>query len=113
MAINQANEILRFIYLPAELKELLKSPHYSATLHEIASDIIRIALLLEKGKLAEKVRVRCGLEEPEPAGPTQEEREAEELAKQQARIEQERVAEAEREKAATRHGVNPDDDVPF
>lgn len=44
------------------------SPEFSRTLHQMASDIIRVSAMLEKGKLAPSPKDR---EEPEPAPPPQ------------------------------------------
>ena len=123
MAINQANELMRHIYSPPQLAELMKSTEYCRTLHEWASDIIRVSRMLENGQLAPSVKQRCegnpdleaapGYDEPsEPAGPTPE---------QQAKIDREH-AEALREREAKaklkanpppRQPVGIDEDVPF
>ena len=49
-----------------EVNEAVCTGEFWAAIHETASDIIRISLLLEKGKLAKPVRERNGEEAPEP-----------------------------------------------
>lgn len=60
MAINQALENFRHCYAPADFAAMMKTPFFSAALHEQASDIIRVSRMLEAGKLAAPVKVRAG-----------------------------------------------------
>lgn len=62
MAINQAIAILKESQ-GANLLSYMQTSEGSAHLHQLASDLIRVALMLEKGKLADPVRVR---ENPQP-----------------------------------------------
>jgi hypothetical protein len=67
MAINQAIGIIKGD-LPAEpdLTGYFLTPQFSKDLHTLASDIIRVSQLLEKGKLALPVKDRAQAEEPPP-----------------------------------------------
>lgn len=60
-AIKEAQEHMRFIYTPAEARELMKRPGmYWDSVYEFASDQLRIARLLENGKLKPSIREREG-----------------------------------------------------
>lgn len=70
MAIKESISLLTDGLERDEVTELLKQPHFYASIHETASDIIRVALLLEKGKLAKPIRVRTGVDpEEKPVAP--------------------------------------------
>lgn len=56
--INQAMEVFRYIYPPATLAEMIKTPHFWAALHELASDFCRVAIILEAGKVAPAIKAR-------------------------------------------------------
>lgn len=60
-ALNQAVENHRYIYTAAELREMLKRPGlYWQSIHEMASDQLRVARHLEHGKLAPSIKEREG-----------------------------------------------------
>lgn len=75
MAINQAIGVIKGVYTtPQTLSNLIETPEFSRQLHALASDIIRVSMLLESGGLAEPIKKRSGSEsrpieaeaEPEP-----------------------------------------------
>jgi hypothetical protein len=118
MAINQANEIMRHIYDPDQLADLIEKPLYSAHLHHLSSDIIRVAQMLEKGQLAPTIRVRCGLAAPVAPAPTVNEHGH--TPEQQAKIDRdhaqalaERAAKAVAKAAPKPVTAGDDSDVPF
>lgn len=86
MAIKEALSLLTKGLDHAEIMEQLPAVTFWASVHEVASDIVRVSKLLEKGKLAKSVRERSGgsvdlvevdmppaeepeIAEPEPARP--------------------------------------------
>lgn len=77
-ALNQAMEMHRGIYSPEELREMLKRPGFFwDSVYEMASDQLRIARLLERGKLKPSIKEREGRgAPPAPAQPHQERSEA-------------------------------------
>lgn len=112
MAINQANTII--VAGTRDMKaddreKFFDSPAYSKTLWTIASDIVRVSTLMEKGKLATAPKDRA---DPNFANKQKEAAEAEKarLAKEEA----DRI-EAEKKAAAGQGGAqgNLDEDVPF
>jgi hypothetical protein len=114
MAINQANGIIiaGAKDMKAEDREkFFDSPAYSRTLWTIASDIVRIALLMEKGKLATAPKDRA---DPEFA-----KKQAAAVEAEKARIAKEEADRIEAEKKAAAGGGqggaqgNLDEDVPF
>lgn len=113
MAINQANGIIiaGTKDIPAAAREkFFDSPEYSRRLWTIASDIVRVSTLMEKGKLATAPKDRA---DPNFANKQKEAAEAE-----KKRIEAEEAAriEAEKKAAAGQGGSaqgNLDEDVPF
>ena len=56
--LNQAMETMRYLYKPEELKALIITPHFWEGVYEFASDQIRVARLLEAGKLAKPIKER-------------------------------------------------------
>lgn len=113
MAINQANGIIiaGTNGMKSEDREkFFDSPEYSRRLWTIASDIVRVSTLMEKGKLATAPKDRA---DPNFAAKQKEAAEAE-----KKRLEAEEAARIEAEKkAAANHGGqsqgNLDEDVPF
>lgn len=69
-AINQSMEVFRYIYTPAKLEAALKTPEFWADLHTMASDFCRVALILENGKVAPKIKARVvtpqSVDQPKP-----------------------------------------------
>ena len=59
MGIKTALDLLTKHLTTGELTSALKSPAFWGTAHEVASDIIRLQQLLEKGKLAPPIRERA------------------------------------------------------
>lgn len=60
-AIKEAQETLRYIYSPEEVGALLKQPSmYWDSVYELASDQLRVARLLENGKLKPSIKEREG-----------------------------------------------------
>lgn len=113
MAINQANTIIvagTRDMKADEREKFFDSPAYSKTLWTIASDIVRVSTLMEKGKLATAPKDRA---DPNFANKQKEAAEAEKarLAKEEA----DRI-EAEKKAAAGQGGGaqgNLDEAVPF
>ncbi len=113
MAINQANGIIiagAKDMKPEDREKFFDSPAYSRTLWTIASDIVRIALLMEKGKLATAPKDRA---DPEFA-----KKQAAAVEAEKARIAKEEADRIEAEKKAAAGGGqgsqgNLDEDVPF
>lgn len=101
MAINQACECIR--QSNDAVGPYFTSPQFSKDLWTIASDIVRIARVMQSGKLADSPKHRA---DPEAAKREEEERKAKEEAERKAREEQER-------KKATAATGNVDEDVPF
>lgn len=69
MAINNALNLLSRDMSHDDLVSRLISPPFWASVHEVASDIIRVSRLLEHGKLAEPIKVRCSgaIQSPPPS----------------------------------------------
>lgn len=57
-SLNQAMEMMRAIYTKDELKGLIVTPHFWQGVHEFASDQVRLARLMESGKLAPSAKER-------------------------------------------------------
>lgn len=64
MAIKEALSLQTFACDEAQVRQLTRTPAFWQEVHETASDILRLAQLLEKGKLAAPIRERAG----KPAG---------------------------------------------
>jgi len=60
MSINNALTLLTSKLTHDEMIERVITPSFWASVHEVASDIIRLSRLLEAGKLSEPIRVRTG-----------------------------------------------------
>jgi hypothetical protein len=111
MAINQAVGILKE-HPPVSqetIPDYFQSVQFSKDLWTIASDIVRIARIMEAGKLAEPAKTRN--EDPQAKA----QREAEEKAAAE-KAEAERKAKEEAERKAANQpaaGANADEDVPF
>jgi hypothetical protein len=58
-ALKIAMETFRYIYTPADLREMIKTPAFHAALYEFTSDLIRIQLPLEAGRVAPAIKTRC------------------------------------------------------
>lgn len=114
MAINQANGIIiagTKDIPPAEREKFFDSPEYSRRLWTIASDIVRVSTLMEKGKLATAPKDRA---DPNFAN---KQKEAAEAEKKRLEEEERQRIEAEKKAAAGNQGGqsqgNLDEDVPF
>ena len=117
MAINRATEIIREHYVtnfePAQKIKYFGSPDFSRDLWTIASDIVRIARIMEAGKLADTPKHRA-----DPDAKKREEEAAAAKAKAAAEKEEaERKAkeDAERQSAnqSSASAEGSDEDVPF
>lgn len=114
MAINQANGILiagTRELKPEDREKFFDSPDYSRRLWTIASDIVRVSTLMEKGKLATAPKDRAdpnfAAKQKEAAEKAEADRKAAEEAERK-RLE----AEARTNNTAGNQG-NLDEDVPF
>lgn len=105
--IKEAAENIRAVKGQGFTEAYLKSPAFSADLHITASDILRVSMLMQSGKLADKAKDR--------ADPDFKKKQAE--ADRKAAEEAERKKKEEEERAANRtpqgDAGNIDEDVPF
>lgn len=114
MAINQANGIIiaGAKDMKAEDREkFFDSPAYSRMLWTIASDIVRIALLMEKGKLATAPKDRADPEFAKKQKEAAEKAEADRKAAEEA--EKKRLEAEQRGNNSGGAQGNLDEDVPF
>lgn len=116
MAINQANGIIiagASTMNPQEREQFFDSPAYSKTLWTIASDIVRIARVMEAGKLAPSPKDRADPEFAKKQAAAAEKAEADRKAAEDAeRKRQEEEARRTNQPAPGAAG-NLDEDVPF
>lgn len=66
MAVKTALDILSKDMTHDDLVARLISPPFWASVHEVASDIIRVSRMLEAGKLAQPIKERGGSAQPSP-----------------------------------------------
>jgi hypothetical protein len=119
MAINQANGIIisgTSGMNPQEREQFFDSPAYSKTLWTIASDIVRIARVMEAGKLAPAAKDRAdpnfAAKQKEAADKAEADRKAAEEAEKKRQEEEAKKAAAQSGGSSGSQG-NLDEDVPF
>lgn len=113
MAINQANGIIisgTREMKPEDREKFFDSPEYSRRLWTIASDIVRVSTLMEKGKLATAPKDRA---DPEFAKKQKEAAEKAEADRKAAEEAERKRIEAEQKGNNTSAQGNLDEDVPF
>lgn len=108
MAINQACGLIKEADGQMTM-DYLKSVQFSQDLYIVASDILRIARVLEAGKLADSPKHRA---DPDAKKREEEERKAKEEAERKAKEEEERKA-REAANQSTGASSSADEDVPF